>query len=320
MDFINGIGQVLDPLRLKLLVEVRRRGSIAAAAEACSVSQPSASKHLKKLEDALMVKLIDRSGRASELTEAGTVVADHAARVLGTLTAMQDELRALSGGERGEITIAACTTTGTFVLPDILQCFANKFPGVRVKIEIAPSAETVASVARNEVQLGIAGEVGPVEGVTTEPFLDDELVGIVTSGDKRFAGREINADTLATKTMLMRETTSSARRVADRYIAGIGAVPERAWELGSNEAIKRAVQAGLGIGFLSRLSVADELERGDLAEFRLTGVAAMPRKINLVRPSDRPLTPSERAFARTLSDCCSVSLEACLVEPSADFR
>lgn len=317
MDFINGIGQVLDPLRLRLLVEVRRRGSIAAAAEACQIGQPSASKHLKKLEDALKVQLLDRSGRASELTEAGVVVADHAARVLATLTAMDDELHALSGGERGSLTIAACTTTSTHVLPELLQCFSDNYPQVSVKVEIAPSVEVVGRVARNDAQLGMAGEVGSVDGVITEPFLEDELVGVVAVDNDRIAGQVIDAETLNGETVLLRESGSSARQMGDRYIARIGSKPQRAWELGSNEAIKRAVTTGFGIGLLSRLAVAEELERGQLAEFRLDGVEIMPRQINLVRPSDRPLTPSERAFASTISRCCSVTLDACIVAPAA---
>ncbi len=311
---------MLDPLRLKLLVEVRRRGSIAAAAEACHIGQPSASKHLKKLEDALGVKLLERSGRATRPTEAGVVVADHAARVLATLSAMDDELASLAGGARGSLTIAACPTSGAHVLPDLLQCFSGTYPDVTVRVEIAPSAETVARVARGDAQLGVAGETESVNGALAEPFLDDELVGVAAPGNERVVGHEVDARLLAEENLLVREPQSSARQVGDRYISRLGVRPARVWEFGSNEAIKRAAQTGFGIALISRLAVADELERGKLAEFRLAGVPRMPRRINLVRPGDRPLTPSERAFAQTISSCCSVTLEACVVEPTAAAR
>src|ERR687892_336192 len=96
--------EALDPQRLRLLVELRRRGSISAAADACRMGQPSATKHLKTLESAVGEKLVERAGRASRLTEAGEVVATHAQRVLDTLDGMQEELRALRAAERGTLT------------------------------------------------------------------------------------------------------------------------------------------------------------------------------------------------------------------------
>jgi DNA-binding transcriptional LysR family regulator len=92
--------------------------------------------------------------------------------------------------------------------------------------------------------------------------------------------------------------------------------PANRWELDSNEAIKRSVQAGLGVGFVSKLAVADELERGELVSFRIEGGEPMRRSIHLLLPDDRDSTPSERAFIATLSDCCAVSVAGCVVEGS----
>src|ERR687887_1764262 len=159
MDFHSGIADALDPLRLRLLVEVERRGSISAAAEACRVGQPSATKHLKTLEAAVGEKLIERNGRASALTEAGRLVSAHAVRALDTLDAMQAELRALREAERGTLVLAASTTPGTYVLPSILQCFAERHPGVEVDIAIGSSGWVAERIALREVSLGLAGEV-----------------------------------------------------------------------------------------------------------------------------------------------------------------
>src|SRR3954454_14997252 len=110
MSFPPGIVDALDPTRLRLLVELGRRGSISAAADACGMGQPSATKHLKTLEAAIGGRLAERNGRASRLTEAGEVVAAHGARVLDTLEGMHDDLEALRGAERGTLTLAASTT------------------------------------------------------------------------------------------------------------------------------------------------------------------------------------------------------------------
>src|ERR687895_1395408 len=173
MAFSAGIVDALDPQRLRLLVELKHRGSISAAADACRMGQPSATKHLKTLESAVGEKLVERNGRASRLTEAGEVVAAHAQRVLDTLDGMQEELRALEGAERGTLSLAASTTPGSYVLPSILQCFADRHPGVEVDVVIGSSTWVAERVARREVSLGLAGEVPLPDGVIAEAFLED---------------------------------------------------------------------------------------------------------------------------------------------------
>jgi molybdate transport repressor ModE-like protein len=311
MPFPTGIVDALDPARLRLLVEVDRRGSISAAAEVCRVSQPSATKQLKTLEAALGEKLVERNGRASRLTEAGQIVVAHATRVLDTLQGIEEDLAALRGAEAGTLALAASTTSGTYVMPSILQCFADRHPGVDVDISIGSSAWVAAKVATREFSLGIAGEIDFPDGVRAEPFLDDELVGIAAPGRVKLARARAKPTELERWTLLVRESGSSTRAVADRYLARAGCHPANRWELDSNEAIKRSVIAGLGIGFVSKLVVADEIERGELVSFRIEGIDPMRRSIHLLLPDDRDSTPSERAFIQTLSDCCAVSVAGC---------
>jgi molybdate transport repressor ModE-like protein len=313
MTFPTGIVDAIDPARLRLLVEVDRRGSISAAAEACRMSQPSASKHLKTLESALGERLVERNGRSSRLTEAGQIVAAHGSRVLDTLQGMGEELDALHGAERGTLSLAASTTAGSYVLPSILQCFADRHPGVDVDVAIGHSAWVAARIARREFLLGVAGETDLGPGVAAEPFIEDELVGIAAPGAVRLRRERATAAELARHTMLVREPGSSARAVSERHLARAGVRPGKRWELDSNEAIKRSVQAGLGIGFVSRLVVEDELRRGELVSFRLAGGDPMRHAIYLLTPDPRESTPAERAFIATLSDCCSVSVAGCTV-------
>jgi len=314
MPFPTGIVDALDPARLRLLVEVERRGSISAAAEVCAVSQPSATKQLKTLEAAIGEKLVERNGRASRLTEAGEIVATHGARVLDTLQGLEEELGALRDAETGTLALAASTTPGAYVLPSILQCFADRHPGVNVDIAVGSSAWVADRVAKREFALGIAGEVELPSGVAAEPFLDDELVGIAAPGRiKLRRGRASVAD-LARWTLLVRESGSSTQSVAERSLAHAGYRAANRWELESNEAIKRSVAAGLGIAFVSKLVVAGEVERGEVESFRIDGVDPIRRSIYLLRPDDRDPTPAERAFIATLSDCCAVSIADCTVK------
>jgi molybdate transport repressor ModE-like protein len=314
MPFPDGIVDALEPSRLRLLVEVKRRGSISAAADVCRMGQPSATKHLQTLEAAVGDKLVERHGRASRLTEAGEVVAVHAQRVLDTLEGMHEELLALRSAERGTLSLAASTTPGSYVLPSILQCFADRHPRVDVDVVIGSSSWVAERVARREVQLGLAGELDLPDGVTGEPFLDDEIVGIAAPGQLQLRRGRAAPRELAERTLLVREHGSSTRTVSERYLARAGFRPAKRWELDSNEAIKRSVAAGLGIGFVSRLVVADELGRGELVAFTLDGGEPMRRSVYLLRPDGRDATPSERAFIRTLGSCCAASVAGCTVE------
>ena len=176
---------------------------------------------------------------------------------------------------------------------------------------IGSSAWVASQVARREVSLGFAGEVELPEGVIAEPFLDDELIGVTAPGSVRLRrGRARPAD-LAGKTLLVREYGSSTRAVAERYLARAGYQPAKRWELDSNEAIKRSVRAGLGVGFVSTLVVEEEIARGELDGFRVEGAEAMRRSVFLLRPDGRDPTPSERAFIETLCSCCGVSVAGC---------
>jgi LysR family transcriptional regulator, low CO2-responsive transcriptional regulator len=316
MTFSPGIVDALDPQRLRLVVELRRRGSISAAAEACRMGQPSATKHLKTLEAAVGEKLVQRNGRASGLTEAGEVVALHAQRVLDTLEGMQEELRALRDAERGTLTLAASTTPGSYVLPLILECFAERHPRVDVDVVIGASRWVAERVARREVSLGLAGELEWPEGVLAEPWLHDEVVGIAAPGKLALRRGKVRAERLASETLLVRESGSSTRAVAERYLARAGYRPAKRWELDSNEAIKRSVRAGLGIGFVSRLVVAEEVERGELEPFTVEGAGPMQRSVYLLRADGRDPVPAERAFIQTLGSCCkAVGVAGCVVEP-----
>jgi LysR family transcriptional regulator, low CO2-responsive transcriptional regulator len=309
--FSSGIVDALDPQRLRLLVELGHRGSISAAAEACRMGQPSATKHLKTLEAAVGAKLVRRNGRASALTEAGEVVALHAQRVLDTLEGMQEELRALHDAERGTLSLAASTMPGSYVLPLILECFSERHPRVNVDVVIGSSRWVAERVARREVSLGLAGEIEWPAGVVAIPWLHDEVIGIAAPGR---VPALVGAERLADETLLTREPGSSTRAVAERFLLRAGYQPDKRWELDSNEAIKRSVRAGLGVAFLSRLVVAEELERGELEEFTVDGAGPMPRSVYLLHPDCPDVAPAARAFMETLNSCCrAAGVSGCCV-------
>ena len=296
-----------DSTRLRLLVAIGREESVSAAARAVGIGQPTASEHLRILEAASGQRLVERNGRGSRLTEAGQALALHAAQALQTLDAGEEELRRLAGLESGTIRIGASTTPGVYLLPDTLGCFQRDHPNVNVEVEIAASGEILERLLAGRIQLALVGEVDADERVRLEPFLSDEIVGVARPGLLSLRAGSARKTELVEQTLLARERGSSTRRIAERTLADAGISPTRVWELESSEAIKRAAREGLGVAFLSRYAVAEEIERGELERFRIAGQPPLERSLSVARLARRPLSPSERGFVATLTGCCAKS-------------
>jgi molybdate transport repressor ModE-like protein len=298
-----------DATRLRLLVELDQQGSVSGAARAVGIGQPSASEHLRLLEAAAGQKLVERNGRGSRLTEAGRVLASHASQALATLAAGEEELHALAGVESGTIHIGASTTPGVYLLPDTLGCFGRDHPNVVVEVEIASTGEIIERLITGRVQLALVGEIAADERVDLQPFLSDEIIGVAKPGVLPGRNGRVKPDAVAMQTLLVRESSSSTRQVAERALAAAGVRPARLWELDSSEAIKRAAREGLGVAFLSRYAVAEEVARGELESFRLAGRPRIERRLHVARLARRQLSPSERGFVATLTRCCTKSAE-----------
>jgi molybdate transport repressor ModE-like protein len=298
------LARVWDATRLRLLVEIGRLGSLSAAAKEIGIGQPTASQHLRVLEGAAGQRLVERGGRGSRLTPAGEVLALHASQALQTMAAGEDELRRLAGLQTGTIHVGASTTPGVYLLPDTLGCFRRDHPGVAVAVEIASTGEILDRLLAGRVQLALVGETDHDDRLRLEPFLSDEIVGVARPGALSLRDGRIRPRDLAAQTLLVREAGSSTRRMAERALAEAGAHPATVWELDSSEAIKRAAREGLGVAFLSRYAVAEEVERGELEPFRLAGRPAIERRLHVARLARRPLSPSERGFVETLTGCC----------------
>lgn len=300
---------------MRLLVEIDRQGSLSAAAQAVGIGQPSASQHLRLLEAAAGQRLVERNGRGSRLTEAGRVLAERAAQALATLDAAEQELGALAGLRTGTIHVGASTAPGVYLLPDTLGCFRREFPGVAIEMQVASSGEILRRLLAGHIQLAIVGAQQADERIVLEPFLEDEIVGVAKPGQLSLRDGRLAPSKVAELTLLARELGSSSRELVEGWLGEAALVPARVWELGSSEATKRAAREGLGIAFLSRYAVAEEVERGDLEAFRLAGRPELRRMFSVARLAGRPPSPAESAFVATLTRCCTKSrvyAEACV--------
>jgi molybdate transport repressor ModE-like protein len=318
MDPSTTLRELWDTTRLRLLVEIDRRGSVSAAARAIGIGQPTASQHLRLLETAAGRRLVERDGRGSRLTEAGRVLATRAGDALSALETADEELRALDGLLAGTIHLGASTAPGAYLLPDVLGCFRREYPGVAVEVEVAASGEILRRLLEGRVQLAVVGAQEADARVALEPFLEDEIIGVAKPGLLPLENGELDPGLIADLTLLSREVGSSSRELIEAELRSAAVWPRDRWELGSPEAIKRAAREGLGIAFLSRYAVAEEIDAGNLESFRLQGRPPLRRNFFVARLAGRALAPSEREFVVTLTRCCAKSAtyaEACVGVP-----
>jgi molybdate transport repressor ModE-like protein len=305
MATTSTLHELWDTTRMRLLVEIERQGSVSAAAAAIGIGQPSASQHLRLLEAAAGQRLVERTGRGSRLTDAGHVLAARAAQALASLGAAEEELGAIAGLQTGTIRLGASTAPGVYLLPDTLGCFRRSYPGVTVEVEVAASDEILKRLLAGRVQLALVGATQADDRIELDPFLEDEIIGVAKPGLLPVRNGFLAPARLDEFMLLAREPGSSSQQIADDELRSIGITPAGVWELGSSEAVKRAAREGLGLAFLSRYAVAEEVERGDLESFRLAGRRPLVRHFSVARLMGRPLSPAERSFVDTLTSCCA---------------
>lgn len=279
---------------LRVFAAVAEQRGFSRAAAALRLSQPAVSKAVRQLERQIGVPLVERAGRASRLTAAGEQLAARARELFGVEAAAEEELRALRGLEVGSLRVGASTTIATYMLPPILASFHEAHPAIVLRVVSANTRAITRSLL--ERRLDIALVEGPVEHprIETSRWRSDELVVIAPPGHRLVSNRRVSAHELAPERFVVREQGSGTREVAERALAKLGVHPVVALQLGSTEAVKQAVAAGLGMAIVSRYAAADQLALGRIALVRLRGVE-LGRTLAELRLEGR--TPSAPAAA-----------------------
>lgn len=284
---------------LRVFAAVAEQRGFSRAAAALHLSQPAVSKAVRQLEREVGVPLVERAGRASRLTMAGERLAARARELLGVEAAAEEELRALRGLEAGSLRVGASTTIATYLLPPILARFHEAHPAIAQRV-VSANTRAIAR-ALLERRLDVALVEGPVEHSRIEAirWREDELVVIAPPDHPLVARRKVRAAELEPERFIVREQGSGTRAVAERALAKHGVRPRAALQLGSTEAVKQAVAAGLGLAIVSRSAAADQLELGRIALVPLRGVA-LGRTLTELRLVGRMPSAAAAAFASFL--------------------
>lgn len=281
---------------LELFHAVASRGNLSRAADDLFTSQPSVSKQLRLLEDSLGVKLLDRLPRGVALTDAGRILAEHAREIFAHRDRAVRDLDDLAGLGRGRLSIAASRTVGSYLLPTILSKYSALHPAIVLEVRVTNTQRSIEMVRMGGAEIALVE--GPVEAdeVVGEVFGTDELVVVAAPGHPLAKRKSpVRLERILSERLMAREAGSGTRDILDRELARRNLTWKPSLEVESAEAIKRFVAAGLGIGVLSDLAVAHELEDGDLARIRVEGLA-LKRDLSVVRSKTKSVSAACAAF------------------------
>src|SRR2546428_7494518 len=241
--------------RRELSLAVLDQGGVGRAAQACHISQPAVSEHLRGLEAHFGIRLVERHGQRVRPTAAARAVEPYARQALALLRTAEQAAGEVRGLRAGSLTIGASTTPGTYLLPAVLGRFHAAYPGITLRLEISDTREIERSVAVGQLELGVIGEAPLVPGLVAGTWRKADVVLIVQRGHAFARQRAVRAPAIGSEPYIAREAGSSTRGVAERYLTRLGITLTPAMELGSTEAIREAVAAGLGLALVSRHAV-----------------------------------------------------------------
>lgn len=292
----------LENFRVVVFRTVAEQLSFRKAAEQLYLTQPAVSQQIKALEEELGVLLFDRSGTQAKLTAAGASLLDYARRSRDLLLAAAHEVTALSGSFAGQLTLGASTTIAQYVLPHLLSEFCVEHPRVSPALISGNTEQIVSAVCDERVSLGFIEGPPRSRDVKAEPFLDDEIILIVPAAHEWAERLRVPCAEITSVPLIVRERGSGTRRIVEMALERRG-IRRRSlrivMELDSSEAIKSAVEAGFGVGFVSRWAVAKDARLGQGIRVAVLDGVGLHRQFLAVRrkgPEHQGLAQEFRQF------------------------
>lgn len=295
----------MNERKLRIFYEVSKELNMTKVSEKLYVSQPSISQSINDLEKDLGVKLFDRMGKKLYLTHEGKIFLNYTKRILNIYDEAIKVIKEMNGLQRGKLKIGASTTIGIYILPNIIGKFSKVYTNIDISI-IIENTENIAKLIE-ENQLDIAFVEGPVhsEEITVEEFYDDELVFITGTEHPWVKAEKILKSDIAKEKIIMREKGSGTREVFINALEKEFVDYSIFMELGHTEAIKKAVEAGLGISCISKRCIKDEINYKKLAVIEVEGLK-IKRSLYLIHHKDKYITNLINTFiqfAKENVDC-----------------
>ena len=287
--------------QLHIFHTVARLGSFSKAAAELSISQPAVSIQVRELEKSMGSALLHRMRRGLHLTDTGQAVFGYTQRIFSLAEEMQGAVQDIQGLKSGRLTIGSSTTPGEYILPWVIGQFRQRYPGVDVSLSISNTQAVVERIHNRELDLGMAGAPVSLQGLTSFPYVYDDIVMVASPDHPLAAKRKVAVEDLEGEHFILMEPGSATRKTAEGCLGERGVSVKVIMELGSNEADKRAVAAGLGIGMVSKFGVIPDTTAGFIKVLPVAGWKCQ-RPLTVFYRDDKHLPSAHREFLRFLRE------------------
>ena len=288
----------MDLRRLEVFVKVAELGSFSRAAEALFLTQPTVSEHVRALEEDLGVQLLDRLGRGAAPTPAGQLLLGYARRILMLTREARQAVDRFQGRLFGELVVGGSTIPAEYILPALIGQFKTKYPDISISLRVGASQQVNEWVEEGRVEIGIVGARPGGRALIARELMADRMV-IVVPADHPWSRREsVTLAEVRAEPLVLRERGSGTREALERALAEAGtdlAAFRVAGEMGSTQAVKQAVRAGIGVTLISKLAVEDECRARLLVCLHVRDLEVR-RSFHLVTHRDRSRSPLAQAF------------------------
>lgn len=280
--------------QLQVFGKVAKLRSMTKAAEAMHMTQPAVSIQIKQLQESLDIALIEIVGKKLCLTQAGEELYRLYQNLDEELDIFNARISQLKGGLTGQLTISAASTAKYF-LPYLLGVFKQKYPAIDISLKVTNRDEVLRHLRLNEYDLAILTQVPENEPIEATPFLDNPFV-MCAPPDHPLSGKSpVHIKEVPAEAFVYREPGSGTRMVMEKYLQQNGIAVNPVMELGTNEAVKQAIMAGIGISLISRLSLTNELQLGKISILDIEGFP-LESSWHTLHRKEKKLTPVTENF------------------------
>ncbi|OGP22698.1 MAG: hypothetical protein A2067_07650, partial [Deltaproteobacteria bacterium GWB2_42_7] len=273
------------------------------AADELFLTQPTISNHIKALEDEVGIQLLDRLGRNVLPTKAGEVLYKYAREIVRLKSNAIQELNEFMGNVKGSLIIGGSTIPGEYILPEYIARFKKGYPNIAVTLRLGDTQDIINLLIDGNIEMGIVGSRTDDKRIDRREFLNDELILVASPKHLKNYKKQMDIKDLRKLPFIIREKGSGSRKTLEETLKDVGINVEDlniAAEVGSTEAVKQSVRAGIGVSFLSRIAVKDEIPNKTLVEISIKHLD-ISRHFYIVTNNTRALSPICQAFIKDLS-------------------
>jgi len=288
----------MDLRRLEVFCKVVDLKSFTKAAAAMGLAQPTVSEHIRSLEEMLGERLVDRLGREVVATSAGRIFYQYSRNIVRLREEAIQALEQFRGNLSGHLILGASTIPGTYMLPKLIGAFKGRHPGVRLTLRIADTTEVAREILQGEIEVGFVGSRWNDKRLVSEEMFTDELILAVPSEHRWAAKPTISVEEMTTEPFILREMGSGTRMVMAKILEDHAFDPSRLHvvaEMGSTEAVRQGIKAGIGISILSSHAVEEDIQQGRLAAIEIEGMRFL-RPLYMILRKNKQMPPICSAF------------------------